>query len=117
MAGDRIREDEPRRPRRSSFEASGLRMIIPRSRRAKWDVLGTKVSSTPVDPDLLTILRCPLGQQPLVAVASGLECPCGLTFPVRDGIPVLILAEATPPVGVGAVEGFACAQPVSRGRG
>ena len=51
-----------------------------------------------LDPALLAILACPdTHHSPLVVdeAASGLVCSnCDRAFPVRDGIPVLLLDEA-----------------------
>ena len=51
-----------------------------------------------IDPALLEILACPdTHHSPLIVdVAAGeLVCPtCARAFPVRDGIPVLLLDEA-----------------------
>ena len=51
--------------------------------------------------DLLSVLACPSQDHaPLLAdEARGLlVCTsCGLGFPVRDGIPVMLLDEAVPP--------------------
>jgi len=62
----------------------------------------------PVDPDLLEILACPSDDHaPLRAEqragAEVLVCTsCLSSFPVTDGIPVLLLDEATPgPNGIG----------------
>jgi len=47
--------------------------------------------------DLLDILVCPVCHGELLADegAQQLCClPCGLAFPVRDGIPVMLLNEA-----------------------
>jgi uncharacterized protein YbaR (Trm112 family) len=53
-----------------------------------------------VDPRLLEMLVCPAcrgGIEP-VRDATGLECrECGRIYPVRDGIPVMLVDEATPP--------------------
>ncbi len=53
-----------------------------------------------LDPALLEILACPschAGLRPDDA-ASMLDCTgCGLRYPVRDGIPVLLIDEAEPP--------------------
>jgi len=50
-----------------------------------------------IDPKLLEILVCPacktkveLRQERLVCTNSG----CGLRFPIRDGIPVMLIEEA-----------------------
>lgn len=58
-----------------------------------------------LDAQLLEILACPAPDHaPLRLGAPGdpeadaLTCTsCGRVFPVRDGIPVLLLDEATPP--------------------
>ena len=59
-----------------------------------------------LDPQLLEILACPSDDHaplrtgiPDDADADALTCTsCGRQFPVNDGIPVLLLDEATPPV-------------------
>ena len=61
-----------------------------------------------LDPLLLEILACPCEQhapvEPAPDGAQALLCTrCGTSFPVRDGIPVMLLDEATPgPRGIGA---------------
>lgn len=53
-----------------------------------------------IDPRLLELLACPCPHHAPVdpdPSASGLACRrCGTVFPVRDGIPVMLLSEATP---------------------
>ena len=53
-----------------------------------------------LDPLLLSILACPDSHHTPLSVdeaASELVCPtCARGFPVRDGIPVLLLDEARP---------------------
>jgi uncharacterized protein YbaR (Trm112 family) len=56
----------------------------------------------PVDKELLEILACPScrGDVELQADGSGewIVClQCGLRYPVRDGIPVMLVEEATRP--------------------
>lgn len=56
-----------------------------------------------VDPMLLDVLACPCPRHaPVEEVADGLRCThCLAVFAVRDGIPVMLLDEATPgPSGV-----------------
>jgi len=57
-----------------------------------------------LDPQLLEILACPdTHHAPLVydRSAQTLTCSqCRRVFPVRDGIPVLLLDEATPVGGL-----------------
>jgi hypothetical protein len=63
-----------------------------------------------IDPMLLDILACPCEHHAPVQPAGGaggaesLVCTrCRTRFPVRDGIPVMLLDEATPgPDGIGA---------------
>ena len=63
--------------------------------------------STPfgLAPFLLEILACPADHHPVEAdeAAGVLRCSwCATTYPVRDGIPVMLLDDATPgPAGVG----------------
>lgn len=50
-----------------------------------------------VDPDLLAILVCPVTRTPLVHdVAAGelVSAAAGLAYPIRHGVPVLLVEEA-----------------------
>ena len=50
-------------------------------------------------PDLLAILRCPACRAELAhdESAATLTCRgCGLIYPIRDGIPILLIDEAKP---------------------
>ena len=50
-----------------------------------------------LNPELLALLACPVcrGELEPVDNESGLECPaCGLVFPVRDNIPIMLQEEA-----------------------
>jgi uncharacterized protein YbaR (Trm112 family) len=66
-----------------------------------------------LDPQLLEILACPSPDHaplragtPADPAADFLTCTsCGRSFPVRDGIPVLLLDEAVTPAGAGAADG------------
>lgn len=51
-----------------------------------------------LDPKLLEILACPAPHHAKVELVSDeLVCTeCGLRFPIRDGIPVMLLDEALP---------------------
>lgn len=52
-----------------------------------------------IDPALLAILVCPLTRTPLIYddAADELISPvAGLAYPVRDGVPVLLVEEARP---------------------
>ena len=66
------------------------------------------MTSSIVDPDLLKILACPDEHHAPLTVLSpgepdapaegGLQCTeCRLIFPIRDGIPVLLLDDAIKP--------------------
>lgn len=48
-----------------------------------------------LDPRLLDIVRCPECRGLLAPVSEELVCQgCGLAYPVRDNIPVLLVDEA-----------------------
>lgn len=50
-----------------------------------------------LNPELLDILVCPVcrGSVESLDNETGLECPaCGLVFPVRDNIPIMLQEEA-----------------------
>jgi hypothetical protein len=54
-----------------------------------------------IDPELLELLRCPLTHSRLRLEGDFLIAEVGgLAFPVRDGIPVMLLEEAKLPAGV-----------------
>jgi uncharacterized protein len=51
-----------------------------------------------LDPTLLEIIRCPADHGILEPVGEELVCQaCGLAYPVRDDIPVLLVDEARQP--------------------
>lgn len=51
-----------------------------------------------LDPALLEIIVCPACRAGLDLVAEELVCSgCGLAYPVRDDIPVLLVDEARKP--------------------
>jgi uncharacterized protein YbaR (Trm112 family) len=53
-----------------------------------------------LDPELLKRLACPACKVSLALEADRLVCPrCERRFPVRDGLPVLLLDEAEVPDG------------------
>jgi hypothetical protein len=52
-----------------------------------------------ISPDLLEKLACPACKKPLVQTpqGNGLKCAvCSKVYPIRDGIPVLLIDEAIP---------------------
>jgi len=51
-----------------------------------------------VDPELLAILACPLDKQPVKRDGNYLVCQeCQRHYPIRDGIPVMLIDEALTP--------------------
>ncbi|MBV8716407.1 MAG: hypothetical protein JO020_33985 [Chloroflexi bacterium] len=51
-----------------------------------------------VDPELLAILACPLDKQPVTREGNYLVCgECKRHYPIRDGIPVMLIDEALTP--------------------
>lgn len=54
-------------------------------------------ASVPIDPRLLEILVCPLTKGPLEydrAANELISRKAGLAYPVRDGIPIMLVDEA-----------------------
>jgi hypothetical protein len=55
--------------------------------------------STDIDPKLLEILVCPLTKEPLSydrATQELISKAAGLAYPIRDGIPIMLVDEARP---------------------
>jgi uncharacterized protein len=64
-------------------------------------------SSNAVDSDLLEILRCPVTRSRLRQEGDWLIGEVGgLSYPVRDGIPVMLAEEAKLPTGTATLEQF-----------
>lgn len=64
-------------------------------------------TSNPVDPDLLEILRCPVTRSRLRQEGDWLIAEIGgLSYPVREGIPVMLAEEAKLPPGIASLEEF-----------
>jgi uncharacterized protein YbaR (Trm112 family) len=60
-----------------------------------------------IAPDLLAILRCPLTLSPLRQEGDFLVAEVGgLRYPVRDGLPVMLVEEAQLPSGYDSLESF-----------
>jgi uncharacterized protein YbaR (Trm112 family) len=58
-----------------------------------------KSKATPVDPKLLDLLVCPLTKGPLHYDRERQELvseQAGLAYPIRDGIPIMLVDEARP---------------------
>ena len=63
------------------------------------------MSTHTVDPELLEILRCPLTRSRLRSEGDFLIAEVGgLAYPVRDGIPVMLMEEAKLPAGISTLE-------------
>src|ERR687888_1264778 len=59
-----------------------------------------------VDPELLAILACPLDKQPVKRQGNYLVCgECQRHYPIRDGIPVMLIDEALSPEQAAAQPG------------
>ena len=55
---------------------------------------------TSINPSLLEILACPLCKAPVRLENDRLACTnagCGLRYPIRDGIPIMLVEEAEKP--------------------
>ncbi len=60
-----------------------------------------------IDEELLKILVCPLTRSPLTQVGNELVGQTGgLRYPIRDGIPILLIDEAKMPDGVANLDKF-----------
>lgn len=63
-----------------------------------------------IDPAVLAVLRCPLTRSPLTQDGHWLiaQSPAGagLRYPIREGIPVLLMDQATLPEGVASLAEF-----------
>ena len=60
-----------------------------------------------VDPDFLKMLVCPLTRSPLRQEGDELVGEVGgLRYPIRDGIPQLLIDEAKMPQGVADLDAF-----------
>jgi uncharacterized protein len=66
-------------------------------------------NSNAVPSDLLEILVCPMGHAELKLEDGSLLCTrCGPRFPIEDGIPIMLIEEATLPPGVARIEDLPC---------
>ncbi|MEX0774854.1 MAG: Trm112 family protein [Phycisphaeraceae bacterium] len=63
--------------------------------------------ATPIDPDLLDLLVCPLTRSPLKQEGDELVATVGgLRYPIREGIPVMLVEEAKMPPGIANLDEF-----------
>ena len=71
------------------------------------DVKINQDNASEIDPELLAILVCPLTRGPLRQVGDELVGTVGgLRYPIRDGIPILLVDEARLPEGVESLDAF-----------
>jgi uncharacterized protein YbaR (Trm112 family) len=64
-----------------------------------------QTESNTLDPQLLALLRCPLTHSSLHQEGDFLIAEVGgLAYPVRDGIPVMLMEEAKLPAGVASLD-------------
>lgn len=70
----------------------------------------TDPTATTIDPSVLALLRCPLTRSTLRQEGDYLVADqpegAGLRYPIRDGIPVLLMDQAELPDGVASLEAF-----------
>ena len=58
---------------------------------------GAQMERQAIDPELLKILACPKCKADVVLQDDRLVCTkCGLRYPIRDGIPIMLVEEAEP---------------------
>ena len=63
--------------------------------------------SNAIDPEVLKIMRCPLTRSPLTQQGDELVSQVGgLRYPIRDGIPILLIDEAVLPTDVTSLDEF-----------
>lgn len=64
----------------------------------------TAATANTIDPELLDMLRCPLTRSRLRQEGDFLVAEVGgLSYPVRDGLPVMLVEEAKLPHGVASL--------------
>ena len=65
----------------------------------------TDTSPNSIDAELLDLLRCPLTHSALRQEGEYLVATVGgLRYPLRDGIPVMLVEEAKLPAGVSSLD-------------
>ena len=69
------------------------------------------MSGVAIDPWYLQHLACPRDRSPLSPEDTSLVCRQGHRYPVVDGVPVMLLAEAPETIGVAAASLAAAAEP------
>ena len=82
---------------RSRSGGGGECVVGAPSRRARGASEPPKLGGD-VDAELLAILACPLDKQPVKREGDYLVCQeCQRHYPIRDGIPVMLIDEALTP--------------------
>ena len=67
--------------------------------------MNTDSPANDIDAELLDLLRCPLTHSPLRQEGEFLVATVGgLRYPLRDGIPVMLVEEAKLPAGVSSLD-------------
>jgi len=70
-------------------------------------VITTKPQHSQIDPEMLKILVCPLTRSPLKQQGDELVGSVGgLRYPIREGIPILLVDEAKLPQGINSLDEF-----------
>jgi uncharacterized protein YbaR (Trm112 family) len=92
---------------------------MPRLHRRWAGILGFR-GAFMISKELLDILRCPLDptrSARLDQEADGLVCQrCRLKYPIKEGLPCMLVEEAILPPGVGSLQALPCQQaPVAEG--
>src|SRR6266851_10389982 len=83
--------------RRSSFEGSDADFTAGRGAIESTPPQPPKLGGD-VDAELLAILVCPLDKKPVTRQGNYLVCEeCQRHYPIRDGIPVMLIDEALTP--------------------
>ena len=60
-----------------------------------------------IDEELRAILACPACKGELIFEETRIICPaCRKAYPIRDGIPVMLVEEARLPSGVASLDDF-----------
>jgi len=70
----------------------------------------TQDDTPTISPELLAVLVCPLTRSALVQQGDVLVATqpegAGLRYPIREGIPILLMDEAMLPEGVDSLDAF-----------
>ena len=69
--------------------------------------MSTPSPNNRIDPEVLSLLVCPVTRSPLRQDGDFLVGETGgLAYPIRDGLPVLLAEEARLPSGVSSLDAF-----------